>query len=422
MAGSSDFKCPFNLQHQDEYELDQDGNVLLSVKLDKDNVQCCVCYEFMTSVIFRCQNPGHVHNVCSSCEWQIRRMKTANGHSKPQCCPLCSYQAPFVRNAVLEKQLFNISIPCSQKNCPERFFPWDEESRLAHMKNCMHSASICPLCNGIVKHGVTGFVHHIEGSNMIEKDNCSLEFKKRQTETDVDKHLFTRIRTGESSYVINERGGYVLLFLWKKFYFDVIAMACAPELGSLGNDQIYLDWVRTQELEVYKEKIKCSNYLQEIRIPVYTSIISNILRLKPRLSTNNNNQNPIHCGQIFCGELHESIEITVRFFTLAEGLRPGSTIECRDFTEKWYEAEVFKITAAETSSCVPTQRNVNPLVNRRILVHYLGYSANYDEWFDLSRDSHRIAHRGTHTIGPNLRAIRRNHHSAYRQSQNLNET
>lgn len=52
--------------------------------------------------------------------------------------------------------------------------------------------------------------------------------------------------------------------------------------------------------------------------------------------------------------------------------------------------------------------NYDPLTVRRIRVHYLGYSEKYDEWLCVDSDSHRMAQRGTYTVGADLRAAKKN--------------
>ncbi|ETO21960.1 hypothetical protein RFI_15242 [Reticulomyxa filosa] len=98
--------------------------------------------------------------------------------------------------------------------------------------------------------------------------------------------------------------------------------------------------------------------------------------------------------------------LKVRVYTLEESLKVGAIIDARDFTGKWYQAEVIKVIdhrGRESSMLSET----NPLLVRRVKIHYLGYSANYDEWLDVDTDSHRIAQRGVYTVGPDLRSIRR---------------
>lgn len=104
----------------------------------------------------------------------------------------------------------------------------------------------------------------------------------------------------------------------------------------------------------------------------------------------------------FTGPLQEPQSLTLRLYTLASIVRVGCTLDCRDFFGKWYEAEVLKL-----SSEPPFGVHSESVNHTRILVHYLGYSSSYDEWFDLGNDMSRIAFAGTHTVGPNLRTLRR---------------
>jgi mbt repeat len=58
----------------------------------------------------------------------------------------------------------------------------------------------------------------------------------------------------------------------------------------------------------------------------------------------------------------------------------GSELDARDFLNDWYMARVLKVTA------------------RRVLVHYIGWGSQYDEW--IHRNSNRLAPVNTHTTGP----------------------
>ena len=56
-----------------DYKIDKNGSVVLSLTLDKDQIECCVCLGSMTNGIFKCPNTGPIHhNICVDCEWQIR--------------------------------------------------------------------------------------------------------------------------------------------------------------------------------------------------------------------------------------------------------------------------------------------------------------------------------------------------------------
>jgi len=96
----------------------------------------------------------------------------------------------------------------------------------------------------------------------------------------------------------------------------------------------------------------------------------------------------------------------IRLFTLEESIKVGTIIDARDFTGKWYQAEILKVVdnSSQESSML---QDSDPLATRRCKIHYLGYSANYDEWLNIDTDSHRIAQRGIYTVGPDLRAARR---------------
>lgn len=124
------------------------------------------------------------------------------------------------------------------------------------------------------------------------------------------------------------------------------------------------------------------------------------------------------CSQIQCGFIYggswqfggkEVGNLCVRVFTLEESFKVGAVIDARDFTGKWYQAEVIAVQDEEGAEHQNLDCDADDYLDiRRAKIHYLGYSQNYDEWLNVDTDSHRIAQRGTFTIGPDLRAIRRN--------------
>ena len=134
----------------------------------------------------------------------------------------------------------------------------------------------------------------------------------------------------------------------------------------------------------------------------------------------------IECGFIYCGNAkyaqHSVINnLAVRLFTLEESLKVGAVIDARDFTGKWYQAEVIAVQDEEGNEYTNLDcDNDDYLEIRRAKIHYLGYSQNYDEWLFVDTDSHRIAQRGTFTVGPDLRAIRRNTTNLHAAASSMN--
>jgi len=120
----------------------------------------------------------------------------------------------------------------------------------------------------------------------------------------------------------------------------------------------------------------------------------------------------LQCGFIYgrSGQTHSEInDLCVRIFTLAESFKVGAIIDARDFMGKWYEAEIIAVQDWNGNMFHTLDNDNNDFLEiRKAKIHYLGYSVNYDEWLLIDTDSHRIAHRGTYTIGPDLRAIRKN--------------
>eukprot|EP01083_Nonionella_stella_P016085 44967_1 len=113
----------------------------------------------------------------------------------------------------------------------------------------------------------------------------------------------------------------------------------------------------------------------------------------------------IQCGFVYGGNAKydkDSVihSLGVRVFTLEQSLKVGAVIDARDFTGKWYQAEVIAVQDEEGNEYKNLDfDNDDYLEIRRAKIHYLGYSQNYDEWINVDTDSHRIAQRGTYTMG-----------------------
>ncbi|GAB5365106.1 hypothetical protein AAMO2058_001028300 [Amorphochlora amoebiformis] len=130
------------LKHVGCFKKLEHGSIKICVELDKDQVQCCVCYEALTGKIYHCQLGSH--NICDKCKSKI------NQGSKPGMCPIDRTPGGFVRNILLENQIRSITRSCvnSSRGCNIRTFPWLIES---HQKDCKLFYSKldkfnCPIC------------------------------------------------------------------------------------------------------------------------------------------------------------------------------------------------------------------------------------------------------------------------------------
>ena len=156
-----------------------DGSVTLSVVLDKDQVECCVCLSAMSGQIYRCRGSANprsgrskivCHNICAKCEWTMRRMKEDNGKHKKMQCPICKIRGDFVRNRALERQLLKLSLPCKHAavGCSQRFFPWDDTRNVHEKYLCPFGPVDCPFCYQSIPGGRTNFIEHLLRSTMEE--------------------------------------------------------------------------------------------------------------------------------------------------------------------------------------------------------------------------------------------------------------
>lgn len=387
--------APIRFQTQDNYEVDEDGSITLSVKLDKDQVECCICYQSMTGSIYRCRSTNNVvHNVCFECEWQLRRLKEGNGHVKDERCPICKTTGTFMRNKVLEGQLQDLCNPCAygKRGCTKKFFRWCNEAKEEHEKNCLHREVRCPVCCVSIP-GCQELPAHLSSGNCM----CG-EFEEISSIVDKQKHQLVDFTSHQNSFLHNKSQNYVILFIWKNVYFEIVAVNLDGNFDGC-NKQITIQIVNTKELQNYQNSLKSNSYLETLTVPQRHTMQLNIgaFQQKQKLP-----EKSFPLGHYFTGELVEPTTFTCRFYSLAELLQQGCVLDCRDYFGKWYESEILHITR-ENPYC-----GARPDCDRvRIKVHYLGYSSSYDEWFDLGRDTSRIAPAGTYTVGPNLRTVRR---------------
>eukprot|EP01084_Bolivina_argentea_P166123 288494_1 len=187
------------------YERQTDGSVKLSVRLDKDQVECCVCLSSMTDKIYRCRGNRNqsnsnsnnnnnklnkkpiCHNICASCHWNMSRMKASNGHTKQMQCPICKIKGSFIRNYALERQLTELSNVCMHNKCgcQEKFFPWDLEQKDLHEKHlCVYQPIDCPFCHQSIIGGRINFIEHLVKS--INKQN---ENENENEDSDINNNV-----------------------------------------------------------------------------------------------------------------------------------------------------------------------------------------------------------------------------------------
>ena len=622
--------APIKLRSMNGYQRQSDGSVTLSVTLDKDQVECCVCLSSMTNKIYRCKGSGQhndsvqngnkktvCHNICSDCQWQMRRMKSGNGHTKEMQCPICKVKGNFIRNRALERQLLELSQPCvhHKYGCPQRFFPWDDTRNMHEKHLCLYQPVDCPFCYQTIPGGRCNFVEHLaktaklsctvisihnqadmddqeeidmadNDESMISNDNhhgiieridddsesdlaqndddeddeaehinadieesdieadideeeeekeappnndmeddvlinenekaqiqqvppCKLAFFESKSCLDLTQNERNVVDRNRNEFIVNYNLGIILCFIaptadcecWK-----VYAISISPRHGMSGNSRCYIQYFNDDTMNAFVQKEQSMGLVTQcLARPTTSTLILNLNRLHPSslrkifdsypaknpfgdsllssddepimnqkqkmiltpiknmvemkdddfdqdmedMDGNNNNNNTnnhnamelteeemeeldeleehrptqflgvspctdIECGFIYGGNAkyakHSVISnLAVRLFTLEESLKVGAVIDPRDFTGKWYQAEVIAVQDEEGNEFANLDcDNDDYLEIRRAKIHYLGYSQNYDEWLFVDTDSHRIAQRGTFTVGPDLRAIRRN--------------
>jgi len=696
------------------YQRQSDGSVTLSVTLDKDQVECCVCLSAMTGKIYRCRGNGPsqsqsdgsgkktvCHNICAQCQWQMRRMKSGNGHTKEMQCPICKVKGAFVRNRALERQLTELSQQCvnGKHGCSMRFFPWDDRQKLHEKHLCAYHPVDCPFCYQSIPGGRVNFVEHLAKSSrpqsahsrthrhrghrsqqrvpsqsqramlssnaspeylnldspqMVDDEDhdididdddqsmlsqgdgpsdavqplsssdresasgsgddaasasdqqpehgqiidiesgpeedreqimlledeeeekepiqhqldddekmaadsasgqkaeavppCLMEWHRSKETLDLTQSERNVIGSQSNEFVVNYNLGIVSCFVaptddcpcWKVF-----ALSIAPRHGLGGNSRVYVQYLDDDVMNQFVAKEQSMGLVTQcLSRPVTNTLVLTLGRLHPtsmrkrfgsypernpflssaakeeeeenlaaakrkrmfsprpecemkddgemneeeedvatdsnlnhnhrrRMQSQLQSQSREHgdtkmdtddpdtvdlpesdgddkvndgndvdddddsttgsdldeyepaeffgqspCSQIQCGFIYggngqfgqkEVDNLCVRVFTLEESFKVGAVIDARDFTGKWYQAEVIAVQDAEGAEHQNLDCDADDYLDiRRAKIHYLGYSQNYDEWLNVDTDSHRIAQRGTFTIGPDLRAIRRN--------------
>ncbi|RYR64351.1 E3 ubiquitin-protein ligase SINA-like 10 isoform X1 [Arachis hypogaea] len=76
---------------------DKDRSISVTI-IDPDVLDCCICYEPLTSPVFQCEN-GHI--ACSNCCARLGNK-----------CPMCSMPIGYNRCRAIEKVLESIKISC----------------------------------------------------------------------------------------------------------------------------------------------------------------------------------------------------------------------------------------------------------------------------------------------------------------------
>merc|ERR1719384_1962491 len=559
MTSNQDNECsmePIIKLRSTGYSRQMDGSVTLSLTLDKDEVECCVCLSSMTSKIYRCggavqkKKKKVCHNICSECQWQMTRIKSGNNHTKTMQCPICKVKGPFVRNRALERQLFELSQPCSHHKygCNRRFFPWDDDREIHQNHLCIFQPVDCLFCSQTIPGGRVNFVEHLAKSVKIRKRNsisidqelneeeeeeeenmdndesmenmenmennemfseneeneneeneeseneqinddeseikeneevnerkknkfqqvppCLLAFYESKSCLDLTNSARNIVQRHRNEFIVNYNLGIILCFIppskdcecWK-----VYAISISPRHGISGNSRVYIQCFDDDKMNKFVEKEQSLGLVAQcLHRPNINTIILNLGRLHPtslrKLFKSYPAKNPfiqnhqiqqieetekendfvsdserdeleefrpskflglspcsdIQCGFIYGGNIKYDKDsminnLGLRVFTLEQSLKVGAVIDARDFTGKWYQSEVIAVQDQQGNVHKNLDfDNDDFLEIRRAKIHYLGYSQNYDEWINVDTDSHRIAQRGTFTIGPDLRAIRRN--------------
>eukprot|EP01084_Bolivina_argentea_P166124 288495_1 len=528
------------------YERQTDGSVKLSVRLDKDQVECCVCLSSMTDKIYRCRGNRNqsnsnsnnnnnklnkkpiCHNICASCHWNMSRMKASNGHTKQMQCPICKIKGSFIRNYALERQLTELSNVCMHNKCgcQEKFFPWDLEQKDLHEKHlCVYQPIDCPFCHQSIIGGRINFIEHLvksinkqnenenenedsdinnnvevmdediiledeneeisdssESEEIVEeivKNNdfvpgCSIPFYKGEEEiiSTLQPEKRNIIHRNRNEFIVNYNLGIVICFIAPSidcYCWTVYCISINPRHKMSGNTRIYIQYSNYDKMLKFIEKEKSLGIISTLCLnrPSVNTLILSLNRLHPtslrklfnsyqnnnkemELDNNNNKElseselddleeykpqeflsnspcSKIEYGFIYGGyhQMKESIihNLSIRIFTLEESFKVGSIIDARDFTGKWYQVEIISVQDFNGKIYDNLDNdNDDYLEIRKAKVHYLGYSQNYDEWLNIDTDSHRIAHRGTFTIGPDLRSVRRNTTNIINNNNNLHQT
>ncbi|KAK7319334.1 hypothetical protein RJT34_04053 [Clitoria ternatea] len=146
---------------------------------DPDVLDCCICYEPLSSPVFQCEN-GHI--ACSSCCARLRNK-----------CPMCLMPIGYNRCRAIEKVLESIKMSCLNANygCKEMF---SYSKKNDHEKECIYIPCSCP-------HSGCDFV--------ASSKELSLHFSHRHvgsgTQIIYDKFFTTFLSTDQKAIVLQEK-------------------------------------------------------------------------------------------------------------------------------------------------------------------------------------------------------------------------
>uniref|UniRef100_A0A7S3Z2S4 RING-type domain-containing protein n=1 Tax=Lotharella globosa TaxID=91324 RepID=A0A7S3Z2S4_9EUKA len=186
------------------------GSIKMCVELDKDHLQCCVCYDALVGKIFQCQLGAH--NICESCKLKI------NQTQKSGVCPIDRVAGGFVRNLLLEKQVHSITTACvnAHRGCSVRTFPWLVEAHMAECVRFWEQVDVfhCPVCYTELKMNRSRFPEHLASGE------CVSTFKNLHVEKSVLAAPSGTSTAGGRDHVLATKG-----FSWR-------ASVTVPSIGS----------------------------------------------------------------------------------------------------------------------------------------------------------------------------------------------
>lgn len=112
----------------------------LSIKFDKEDLKCVVCYEYPTNYIHTCSNGTHI--LCNLCKMKYEKSD----------CPICRGSSEMQHSSYLDKLIFT---KCPNKACKEKILSIDTN----HIEKCIYTEQDCMYCD--TKVTITDFEYHL---------------------------------------------------------------------------------------------------------------------------------------------------------------------------------------------------------------------------------------------------------------------
>lgn len=190
-------------------------------------------------------------------------------------------------------------------------------------------------CDKIKKHTRTDE----ENDNENEMKGCNIEWKEVTTQLDEQKNI-TMVLNDDNCFVDIQRYGIILIALQSNNTQPTTVYAFSQSLihGTQGNTRIQISYMSNEEWESYKAREKNGCMQESVQFPVLNTIATTVAKLKPT-TFDETNEFPKTQFSYLAGPN----PFYLRVYSVDDSLQVGAVIDARDFTGRWFQAEIVAI-------------------------------------------------------------------------------